>query len=45
MTAIELRQKYPTMSDHEIQLLLDIEKNYVEPKLCSILEPDCESCQ
>jgi hypothetical protein len=48
MTADMLRTKYPTMSDATIERLLLIDKSEVptlEPKLCRIDEPNCESCQ
>jgi hypothetical protein len=38
------RAKFPEMSDEQIARLVDIDRQ-VEPKLCRIDEPDCESCQ
>lgn len=46
MTAVEYRQKYPTMNDRDISMLVEIdEKEVLNAKLCRIDDPDCESCQ
>lgn len=48
MTAAVLRQKYPTMPQEQIDRLLEIEQSSVptlEPQLCRIDDPSCESCQ